>query len=131
MNALRDNGASCEVDICANGIKVGTTGLVDTGAHTSAISLDAAKILQPKTLRDVVVAGMGTSCRTQMVAVDFIIEGHRFSLEVSVATQLKSHGAIIGRDVLQFCELRYNGPRGVVDLEIVAAAVMPPAAEVN
>jgi len=102
-----------------------TTGLalIDTGASVTCIDETAAQQLKLPVV-DVVTIGSAShaSAQASVYPISIDIAGLPISIDAprAVGAALASQGLLllIGRDVLQFCTLFYNGITGEITLSI-------------
>jgi predicted aspartyl protease len=97
--------------------------LIDTGASTTSIDAEAAKELGLEVVDVAQVASASEpSTQRNVYSVTIEVEGIRFPIGAprAIGAELRSQGLLVllGRDVLQFCTLFYNGLTGQITLAI-------------
>ena len=130
--ALRINGFSTSIKLInnSNNEEVSTNGLIDTGAKVSLIDYQAIKDLKisPSQIigkREITTASdkkVAFICHLDILfdnemTKEFLFENIEASFFPSSELLSLGHaGAIIGRDILQYFDFNWNGPKGLVDI---------------
>jgi predicted aspartyl protease len=97
--------------------------LIDTGASTTSVDEESAKSLGLGSVGEAQVASASErSTVRNMYPVTIEVEGLPLPISApqAIGAELRSQGllVLIGRDVLQFCTLFYNGLTGQITLAI-------------
>lgn len=107
-------------------IKHNTHALIDTGASGTCISPEVAKVLELQPLRQIEMAGVHGVKKSNVYAINFTFPGSGIVLadwNVSeVNLQNRPFHMLLGRDVLRYFLLVYDGNTGEIGLEFPSSS---------